>query len=197
MPGLVGAAGRRVAGDDRDGRDPGRRLPGQVAEVGAAGDEDLLLPRQVGAARLDEADRRQPVRHRDLLGAQVLAQRVGVGGAAAHRRVGAADQALDALDHPDPADLGAPDLVLGAVGAERRRSRGTGSRGRAAARFAPAAAAGRASGGARSASRPRRGAPSPAPRRASRAARASIRGWPRTSRSACLCGFRGLGQSRK
>ena len=47
--GLVGAARGRVAGDDRDGRDSRRRLARQVAEVGAAGNEDLLLPGQVGA----------------------------------------------------------------------------------------------------------------------------------------------------
>ena len=116
--GLVGAAGGRAAGDEGDARDPGRGGSGQVAEAGAAGDEDLLLARQVGAAGLDEADPRQPVRRRDLLGAQVLAQRVGVAGAAADGRVGGADHALDPLDDADPVHLRGTDLVLGSVGAE-------------------------------------------------------------------------------
>ena len=70
----------------------------------AAGDEDLLLGGQVGAAGLDEADHGQPVGEGDLVGAQRLLQRPRVAGAAAHRRVVGGDQALDALDHADAGD---------------------------------------------------------------------------------------------
>ena len=62
----VGAAGGRVAEHQRDRRDRRGRLLGQVAEAGAARDEDLALGRQVGAAGLDEVDHRQPVLVGDL-----------------------------------------------------------------------------------------------------------------------------------
>ena len=51
---------------------PGGRQPGQVAEHLTAGDEDLLLGRQVGAAGFHQRDHRQPVLERDLVGAQNL-----------------------------------------------------------------------------------------------------------------------------
>ena len=56
--GDVGAAGGRVAEHQRDSGDRLRRLAGQVAEPAAAGDEDLALRRQVGAAGLDQVDHR-------------------------------------------------------------------------------------------------------------------------------------------
>ena len=96
--GDVGAAGGGVAEHQRDGRDARRRQPGQVAEHLPAGDEDLLLGRQVGAAGLDQRDHRQPVLQRDLVGPQHLLQRPRVAGAALDGRVVGDDQALDALD---------------------------------------------------------------------------------------------------
>ena len=68
--GDVGTAGGGVAEHQRDGRDARRRQPGQVAEHLAAGDEDLLLRGQVGAAGLDQRDHRQPVLQGDLVGPQ-------------------------------------------------------------------------------------------------------------------------------
>ena len=85
--GDVGAARGGVAEHQRDGRDARRRQPGQVAEALPAGDEDLLLCRQVGAAGLDQRDHRQPVLQGDLVGPQHLLQRPRVGGAALDRRV--------------------------------------------------------------------------------------------------------------
>ena len=52
--GDVRAARGGVAEHQRDGRNACRRQPGQVAEALSAGDEDLLLRRQIGAAGLDE-----------------------------------------------------------------------------------------------------------------------------------------------
>ena len=101
MPGHVRAAGGRVAEDQRDRRPLGGTGPSQVAEAAAARDEDLLLRRQVGAARLDQADRRQVVLGGDLRGPAELAQRVRVERAALHRRVVRDDHALDALDDAD------------------------------------------------------------------------------------------------
>ena len=97
----VGAARGGVAEHQRDRRDARRRQPGQVAEHLPAGDEDLLLGRQVGAAGLDQGDHRQPVLQRDLVGAQDLPQRPRVAGAAPDGRVVRDDQALDALDDAD------------------------------------------------------------------------------------------------
>ena len=66
----VRAAGRRVAEHDGDRRDAFRRELGDVVERLPAGDEDLALRRQVGAAGLDQVDDRQPVLAGDLVGAQ-------------------------------------------------------------------------------------------------------------------------------
>ena len=62
----VGAAGCRVAEDEGDRRDAVGRRRGQVAERAPAGDEDVLLGGQVGAAGLDEVDRRQTVLEGDV-----------------------------------------------------------------------------------------------------------------------------------
>ena len=69
----VGAAGGRVAEHEGDRRDRRAGQAGEVAERLAAGDEDLALVRQVGAARLDEVEERQPVLAGDLHGPQRLA----------------------------------------------------------------------------------------------------------------------------
>ncbi len=73
----------------------------EVAERPPPGNEDLLLGGQVGAAGLDEVDRRQPVLEGDVGGAERLAQRERVARPAPHRRVAGADQALDAADDAD------------------------------------------------------------------------------------------------
>ncbi len=115
----VGAAGRGVAEDQRDRRDLRRTRAGDVAEQLAAGDEDLLLRRQVGAARLDERDGREPVLLGDLGGAEDLLDRPRVRGAALHRRVVGGDHALDALDHADAGDHARADGEVGAPARER------------------------------------------------------------------------------
>ena len=103
--GHVGAAGGARAHHDGDLRDPGRRHARLVvedpAEVLAVG-EDLVLQRQVGAARVDEVDARQAVLRRDLLGAEVLLDREREVRAALHGRVVGDDHALAALDDADP-----------------------------------------------------------------------------------------------
>ena len=115
----VGATGRGVAEHESDRRDAVRRRPGQVAEGSPAGDEDLLLRRQVGAAGLDEVDRREAVLQGDVGGPEGLAQRVRVARSAPHRRVAGADQALDAADDADAGDDAGADRVVGAVRGER------------------------------------------------------------------------------
>ena len=137
--GDVGAAGGGVAEHQRDGRDARRRQPGQVAEHLAAGDEDLLLGGQVGAAGLDERDHRQPVLQRNLVGPQHLLQRPRVAGAALDRRVVGHEHALDALDHADAGhhagadgEVGCPRRPAGsAPGTASRRRRSSSMRSRA------------------------------------------------------------------
>src|SRR5690606_25665817 len=105
--GDVGAArggGAHHGGDLRDPLTAHPRLmvedPPEVVAVG----EHLVLHRQIGAAGVDEIEAGQAVLLRDLLGAQVLLHR--------HREVGAAldgrgvgeDEAVAAVDHPDPGD---------------------------------------------------------------------------------------------
>ena len=117
--GDVGAACSRVAEHQRDGRDAGRGQPGQVAEALAAGDEDLLLRRQIGAAGLDQRDHRQPVLQRDLVGPQHLLQRPRVGGAALDRRIVGDQHALHTLDDADAGHHAGADLEVGAVCGKR------------------------------------------------------------------------------
>ena len=117
--GDVGAARGGVAEHQRNGRDARRRQPGQVAEHLAAGDEDLLLGRQVGAAGLHQRDHRKAVLHRNLVGAQHLLQRPRVAGAALDGRVVGDEQALDALDHADAGHHAGADLEVGAVCGQR------------------------------------------------------------------------------
>ena len=118
-PRQVGAAGRRVAEDEGDRRDAVGRRPRQVAERAPAGDEDVLLGGQVGAAGLDEVDRRQAVLEGDVGSAERLAQRERVARPALHRRVAGADQALDTADDADAGDDAGADGVRRAVGGER------------------------------------------------------------------------------
>ena len=117
--GDVGAARGRVAEHERDGGATVLARAGDVAEAGAAGDEDVLLRRQVGTAGLDEVDRRQPVLLRHLGGAEALLDRDGVGRATLHGRVVGDDHALDALDDADAGDDRAADGEVGAPAGER------------------------------------------------------------------------------
>ena len=64
--------------------------------------EDVVLERQVRAARVDEVDARKPVLLRDLLRAQVLLDREREVGTAFDGRVVRDDHALPALDDADP-----------------------------------------------------------------------------------------------
>ena len=84
-----------------------------------AGDEDLGLIGQVGAARLDQIDQGEAVLHCYVLGAQRLGQRVAVRRPRLAGRIVGGDHALDAGDDPDPGDdVGAQRLVR----APRRQS---------------------------------------------------------------------------
>ena len=60
--------------------------------------EDLGLPRQVGAAALQQVDARQPVLHRDLLRSKLLLDGDRVEGAAFDGRVVGDHHALPAVD---------------------------------------------------------------------------------------------------
>ena len=81
--------------------------------------EDLVLVRQVGAARIDEINARQPVLGRDLLGSEVLLDRDGEIGSALHGGVVGDDHAFAAHDASDARDdSGRGDVP--AVEAERR-----------------------------------------------------------------------------
>ena len=118
----VGAAGGGVAEHQRDGRAAaGPTGPGQVAEHLAAGDEDLLLGRQVRAAGLDQRDRRQAVLLGDLGRPEALLHRPRVARAALDRRVVGGDQALDALDHADAGDQRGADGEVRAPARQRRQ----------------------------------------------------------------------------
>ena len=119
--GDVGAAGRRVAEHEGDRRDAHRRQPGEVAERLPAGDEDLALVGEVGAARLDEVHQRQAVLHGDGHGPQRLLDRHRGHRAAAHGRVVGDDHALDALDDADPGEHAGADREVGAPRGERRQ----------------------------------------------------------------------------
>ena len=121
----VGAAGGARAHHARDLRDAvGRHVRLVVedaAEVVAVG-EDVLPPRQVGAARVDEIEARQAVLPCDFLGADVLLHRHRVVSAALHRRVVGDDQALLSRHAADPGDdPGGRGLVV--VHVERRELR--------------------------------------------------------------------------
>mmetsp|Transcript_7424 Transcript_7424/g.17919 ORF Transcript_7424/g.17919 Transcript_7424/m.17919 type:complete len:372 (+) Transcript_7424:1242-2357(+) len=114
----VRAARRARAEHDRDLADPLRRHAGLVvedaAEVLSVG-EDVRLPRQVGAARVDEVHAGQPVLRGDLLRAQVLLHRDRVVRPAFDRRVVGDDHHLPAGDHPDARDDAATRHLLRAV----------------------------------------------------------------------------------
>ena len=112
--GDVGAARCRVTEDQGDGRDTRRREPGEVPEHLPAGDEDLLLGRQVRAAGLHQRDHRQPVLQRDLIGAQDLLQRPRIARAALDRRVVGHDDALDTFDNADAGHHARADGEVGA-----------------------------------------------------------------------------------
>ncbi len=117
--GHVGAARGGVAEHQGDGGDGGGRVPGEVAEGPAAGDEQLGLGGQVGPAGLGQADRRAAGWPRDVGAAGALAERPRVHGPAPDGRVRGVHQALDPLDHADAQDRRGAHRVLGAPGGER------------------------------------------------------------------------------
>ncbi len=112
--GDVGTAGRGVAEHQRDGRDTRGRQPGQVPEHLAAGDEDLLLRGQIGAARFHQGDHGQPVFQCDLVGPQDLSQRPRVAGAALDGGVVGDDQAFDPADRAYSCHHAGPDREIAA-----------------------------------------------------------------------------------
>ncbi len=121
----VGAARRARPHHRRQLRDPLRRhrrlVEEDAAEVLAVG-EDLVLHRQVGAARVDQVDAGQPVLQRHLLRPQVLLHRHRVVGAAFDGGVVGDDDDLAPLDPTDPGDDPGPrrGAVVEALGGERR-----------------------------------------------------------------------------
>ncbi len=103
----VGASGSAAAEHNADLGDSFRRHAGLVVEdateVVAVG-EDLVLQRQVGAARVDQVDAGQAVGLGDLLGAQMLLDGDGEVGAALDRGVVGDNQALAPGDTADAGD---------------------------------------------------------------------------------------------
>ena len=118
-PGHVGPARGGVAEHQRDAGDPHRRQLGEFVKDPAGGNEKLGLRGQVRAAGLDQVHHRQPVDPRDLQRPQVLAQRVGIHRAAAHRGVVGDDHALGSRHHADAGDDRGADVELGAPGGQR------------------------------------------------------------------------------
>ena len=128
----VGPAGGAGAHDHGDLRDAAGTHVGLVeedpAEVLAVG-EDLVLARQVGAARVHQVDAWQAVLQGDGLGPQVLLHGQRIVGAALHRGIVADDHAFHPFDPADPGDdagggdLFAVDFVGGKGGKlEERRA---------------------------------------------------------------------------
>ena len=185
--GHVRAAGRAGAHHRGDLRDPEGRQPSLVeedpAEVVAIG-EDLGLERQERAARVDEVETRQPVLARDLLGAEVLLHRQRVVRAALDGRVVRDEDALAALDDPDPGDDAGRGriAVVEVPGGERVQLEERASRDRRAGRSALARSASPASGAARPPSRRRPAQRARYARGARRRAPPSTRAAARTSR---------------
>ncbi len=118
--GHVGAAGRGVAEDDGHGRDRLTGQAGEVAERLAAGDEDLALVGEVGAAGLDHVDQRQAVLASDLHRPQRLLHGPRRARAAAHGGVVGDDHALDVLDDADAGEHAGADREVAAPRGERR-----------------------------------------------------------------------------
>ena len=171
----VGAAGGGVAEHEGHGGEGGGRVPGEVPEGPAAGDEQLGLGGQVGAARLDQADRRQPVLEGDVRAPGALAEGERVHGPAADRGVGGPRQALDALDHADARGSRRPPPCTRCPTPPRGTARGRRRPGRAAARSARGRSACPARGGGPRSARRHRPGPSPAGRRPGRGPRARAR----------------------
>ena len=116
----VCAPGGGVAEYQRDGGDARRGQACEVAEQPPAGDEDLLLRRQVRTPGLDEVDHGKPILKRDIVGAQSFPQRPGIAGTAADGGVVRHDHALHTVDDADAGHRTGADGELGAPGSERR-----------------------------------------------------------------------------
>ena len=165
MPGRVRPAGGVRAERHRDRRDAQLRHLGEVAEALPAVDEEVGLPRQVGARRLVQHDERQPVLADDLVEPVALPPGGRVRRAAPVGHVRPGDRALDALDDADAAEPCR--RRPGPVCPSRRAgsARGTACAGRRAPRCARGRASCRAAGGGRRSAARRSTAPSPARRR--------------------------------
>ena len=129
-PGLIGAARGGAAEDHRHRRNPLAGQAGDVVEEPPALREVrelaahlrvriLRAAPEVAARGLDELDVGQPVQPRDLERAIDLLQRDGGDGAPEHRRIMAADDALDARDDPDTGDEPATHAEVGAPAGKR------------------------------------------------------------------------------
>ena len=125
-PGHVRAAGGASC------RTPARRSGRRSARAAvrsrnscAAGDEDLLLRRQVGAAGLDEVDGRQPVLLAICAARNIFFTVHGLLAPPLHGRVVGDDHALDALDHADAGDHAGADREVRAPRRRAGTARGT------------------------------------------------------------------------
>ncbi len=112
----IGPACRAGAHHHRDLRNAGsgevRLIVEDAAEMFAIR-EDIRLVREVGAARIDEIDARQPVLQRDLLRAQMLLHGHRIIGAALDGGIIADNHHLAAGDPPDACDhAGGVDIPL-------------------------------------------------------------------------------------
>ncbi len=117
--GHVGPASRGGAEHQRDGGDPGRGQAGQAIEGRPAGNEDVGLAGQVGAAGFGQVDQGQVVGRGHLLGSQTLGHGGRARRAAPNGGVVGADHAHGALDQADPGDQAAAQGVLGAPPGQR------------------------------------------------------------------------------
>ena len=120
-PWHIGAAGRGVAEDEGDGRDPHGRELGEVVKDPAGEDKDLGLGGQVGPAGLDQVHHGQAVGAGDLERTESLAQGVRVDRAAANGRIVTDHHALDARDDADAGHDAGTDAEFGAPGGEGRK----------------------------------------------------------------------------
>ena len=118
-PRRVRAAGGVRSERNGDGRDAHLRHLREIAEAGAALDEQVGLAGQVGAGRLVEQDQREPVLLDDLVEALLLAPARRVRRSAAVGHVGAADRHQRVLDDTDHVDDAGADGVLRAPRGER------------------------------------------------------------------------------
>ena len=125
MPGVVGAAGRRRAVQERDRRDPGRAALREPLEHAPALRPHLDLVREeIGSGAFDEMDERQPEAEREVETLDQLEAAEGHHGAGVDAAVVDDDQAAHARHEADARDqrrTGHARLPVGIVDEEARQ----------------------------------------------------------------------------